>query len=158
MRRVLASLGAAALVTTSIAGTVVAAPANRVAITETVVDCEGLTNDAGSVFTFAVESDQFGTFAALAFWAAPADPLADDPTWISGNSLVTFGELSVNVVYELFEFELGPTPEDPPFGNPVGEATLDAVLTPMGGPQNYQFSDQDGNHRFRQWGSSRSTA
>ena len=152
MRRVLASLGAAALVTTSLAGTAVAAPAAHESDTQTVIFCDGLTNDAGTVFAFAVESEQFGTFADLGFWAAPADPFEDDPTWITGSSLVTFGDLSVSVVYELFEFEPGPTPDDPPFGDPVGEATLDATLTPIGDPQRYQFSDQDGNRRFRQSG------
>jgi hypothetical protein len=152
VRRVLASLGAAALVTTAIAGTAVAAPSQRVSGTESVLSCEGLTNDAGSVFTFAVDSDQFGTFADLGFWAAPADPLADDPTWIAGSSLVTFGDLTVSVVYELFEFEPGPTPDDPPFGDPVGEATLEATLTPIDGPQRYHFSDQQGNLKFHQSG------
>lgn len=152
MRRVLASLAAAALTLTGLAGPAAAAPATHFAGTETVVFCAGLTNDAGSVNAFAVDSDQFGTFADLGFWAAPADPLVDDPTWISGSSLVTFGDLSLNVVYELFEFVPGPTPDDPPFGDPVGEATLDATLTPIGDPEPYDFAFREGNRQFRQSG------
>jgi hypothetical protein len=152
VRRILAPLAAAALATTSIAGTAVAAPSQQFTDTQTVLFCEGLTNDAGSVFAFAVESEQFGTFADLGFWAAPTDPQTDAPTWIAGSSLVTFDELSVTVVYELFEFVPGPTPEDPPFGDPVGEATLEATLTPVGDPQPYSFSSHEGNHLFRQTG------
>ena len=55
MRRVLASLAAAALTLTGLAGPAVAAPATHFAATETVVFCEGLTNDAGSVNAFAVD-------------------------------------------------------------------------------------------------------
>jgi hypothetical protein len=149
MRRVLAILAGLMLATATFAGTALGAPANRFSDTQTSVVCEGLTNDAGTAFVFAAISEEFGSFADLAFWASPATPETDPPTWITDNSAVVLDGATLMATFDLFEFQEPVNPEDPPFGDPVGEATLEATLTPLGDPQPYSFQDQSGNHVFR---------
>jgi hypothetical protein len=149
MRRVLALLGGVAIATATFTGSVLAAPSERFSDTQTTVICENLSNDFGSAFLVAAESERFGTFGDLAVWAAPTTPEADPPTWIAGSSAVLIDGTSVSAAYDLFEFEEPVNPDDPPFGDPVGEATLAATLTPIGEPTPYAFDESQGNQTFR---------
>ena len=57
MRRVLAPLAAAALATTTLAGTVVAAPPTRISDSQIAVVCEGLSGPDGSAYAVAAVSE-----------------------------------------------------------------------------------------------------
>jgi len=153
MRRILASMGGVALATSLLVtpAPTTAAPAQRISDTETFLFCD-LASEAGRAFTFAVESEAFGSFGDLAFWAPPSSPETGDPTWVSVTAEVDFNATSVTATYELVEFVFGPNPEDPPFGDPVGTATLAATLTPIGDPQEYRVNDHSGNQTFRREG------
>jgi hypothetical protein len=142
MRRILAILAGMLVATAAITGTALAARADRFTDTQAVVFCEGLTNDAGTVFAIAAVSDQFGSFGDLAFWAAPSSPEADPPTWIAVSSLVMLEGSVLTVTFDLVEFDES---ADPPFGDPVGQATLTATLTPIGDPTSFRFQDHFGN-------------
>ena len=152
MRRVVASIGGMALAVSLLAAPVAAAPAQRISDTESVLFCEGITGDAGSVFLFAAESETFGSFADLAFWAAPSLPETSNPTWIAVSGSADFDGTSVTASFDIVEFEIPVSPEDPPFGDPVGTATLEATLTPIGDPQPYSINDHSGNQTFRREG------
>ncbi len=149
MRRIVASAGGAALALTLLIPPVSAAPAQRVSTTDHVLFCEGLESDAGTAYVFAIESETWGSFADLAFWAAGSTPLFSDPDWISVMSSVDFSGSSVTASFELAEFD-GSSPD--PIGQPVGTATLSATLTPEGDPQPYRFRHRDGNRQIRQEG------
>jgi hypothetical protein len=142
MRRIVAPLAAAALATAVFAGPVTAAPAQRITDTQSVLVCEALTSEAGTVFAVAATSDLFGPAGYLAFWMAPASPETDpQPTWFAESTSVTFDGLSVTAGYALVETA--------PPNDPVGQATLEATLTPAGDPQPYAFRDQGGNQQIR---------
>ena len=151
MRRILASTGGVALAASLLVTPAAAAPAQRISDTETTLFCE-LTSEAGTVFTFAAESETFGSFGDLAFWTPSSSPQTSEPTWISVTADVDFDADSVTATYELVEFIFGPNPEDPPFGDPVGTATLEATLTPLGEPQEYRINESFGNQVFRREG------
>ena len=146
MRRVLALLGGVALVTAALTGNVLAARSVHVTDTQTVLFCDNLTSDDGVVFAVAGISEQFGPFGDLAFFAAPASPDFDLPTWISESADVVIDGLSVSAIYALVEFDES---TEPPFGDPVGTASLDATLDPVGEPTPYSFADTSGNRKFR---------
>ena len=152
MRRVLASVGGMALAMSLLAAPVAAAPAQRISDTESVLICEAIGGDAGSVFLFAAESEMFGSFGDLAFWAAPSSPQTNDPTWVAVNGSADFDGTSVTASFDLVEYEPQTGPEDPPFGDPVGTATLAATLTPLGDPQSYSINEHSGNQTFRRQG------
>ncbi len=148
MRRIPASLGGVAFATALLVTPAAAAPSQRISDTESVLVCDAESDD-GTVFTFAVESETFGSFALLEFWQPPSSP-GDDPTWISVTGSVDFDGTSVTATYEMVEFN--GAAEDP-FGDPVGSAMLQATLTPVGDPQPY--SDEgggSGNQKFRRDG------
>jgi hypothetical protein len=153
MRRILPSIGgvalAASLLVTPAPAT--AAPAQRISDTETTLFCE-LASEAGTVFTFAAESEAFGSFGDLAFWSPSSSPQTSNPTWISVMADVNFDADSVTATYELVEFSFGSNPEDPPFGDPVGSANLEATLAPLGEPQEYRINEKFGNQVFRREG------
>ena len=152
MRRTLASIGGMALATSLLVAPVAAAPSQRFSDTQSVLACEGITDEAGTVFAFAVESENFGSFADLAFWATPSSPETSEPTWISVNGSADFAGTTVSASFDLVEFEPQPNPEDPPFGDPVGTATLEATITPVGAPHRYSFDEGFGNRQFRRQG------
>ena len=152
MRRILASMGGMALATSLLVAPVAAAPSQRFSDTQSVLACEGITDEAGTVFAFVVESENFGSFADLAFWAAPASPETNEPTWISVNGSADFAETTVSASFDLVEFEPQPNPDDPPFGDPVGTATLEATITPVGVPHRYSINEGFGNGQFRRQG------
>lgn len=142
MRRIVAPLAAAALAAAVLAGPVSAAPAQRVTDTQSGIVCEALTSEAGTVFAAAVTSDLYGPMGYLAFWMAPASPETEpEPTWFAESSVVTSDGLSVTAGYTLVEAA--------PPNDPVGQATLQATLSPIGDPEPYSFRDQSGNHQFR---------
>jgi hypothetical protein len=149
MRRVVAFLAGLMLATATFAGTAIAAPSDHFGDTQTQLFCENLTNDAGAAQLFVAVSEQFGSGGGLAFWASPADPATDPPTWISGASAVLLEGATLTGTFDVFEFQEPVNPDDPPFGDPVGEATLEATLTPVGDPQPYSFEEKSGNHHFR---------
>ena len=152
MRRIGASFGGMALATTLLASPVTAAPAQRISDIESVLFCESITQDPGTVFLFAAESETFGSFANLAFWAAPSSPDTSGPTRLSVTGSANFQETSVTASFDLVEFDPQPNPEVPPFGDPVGTATLEATLTPAGDPEPYTVNQHEGNQTFRREG------
>jgi hypothetical protein len=109
--------------------------------------CEELTAAGGSAFLIMGESEQFGTFADAAFWPPDAPPATDDPAWIAMEAEVDFDGTSATATILMVEYV--PDPEGPPFGDPVGEATVDVTLTAVGSPEPYRFQDKQGNQVFR---------
>ena len=151
MRRVLVLLATLALAIT-FAGPVVAAPAQRISDVQTVLLCEHIPGDDGTLFLVAAQSEEFGTFGDLGFWFPGGDPGGTNPDWFALTSVLTFGEGSIDGVYALYEFEFGQEPGEPSIGDPVGDALLSAVLTPDGDPEPYTVEDDGGNTQFRQTG------
>lgn len=152
MRRVATLFGGVALAASLLAAPVSAAPPARVSDTESVLVCGDLTNADGTASLFAVESEQFGSFADLAFWLPGTSPGTSDPAWITATGSADFDGTSATATFELVEFESSPDPEDPPFGDPVGTATLTATLTAVGEPQPYHSRESFGNQQFRREG------
>lgn len=149
MRRV-AALCVALVATLTLVAPVSAAPANRVSDTEHILACVPVTGDGGTLFLFAAESEQSGSFAEAAFWPPGADPETIDPAWIAIDSAIDFSGSSVAGTISFVEFV--PSDEGPPFGDPVGDAVLDATLTPDGDAEPYRFQDKSGNQVFRREG------
>lgn len=149
MRRIVALVGGVALATAVLASPAVAAPSQRVSDTESILFCDNLSAEAGVAFAFAAESQSFGSFADLAFWAAPSSPETSEPTWITLTGTSDFSPGSVTARFDLVEFAPGENPEEPPFGDPVGTATLTGTLTPSGDPQPFHVNDRQGNHVYR---------
>jgi hypothetical protein len=152
MRRVATLFGGVAFAASLLAAPVSAAPPVRVSDTESVLFCENLANADGVAFVFAVESAQFGSFADLAFWPAGTSPEMSEPAWIAMTGSADFGPTSVTATFELVEYEPSPTPDEPPFGDPVGTATLNGTLTAVGDPQSYRSQEKNGNQQFRREG------
>jgi hypothetical protein len=151
MRRILVLLATLALAL-ALTAPVAAAPSQRFSDVQTILICEGLTTDDGTVFLFAGQSATFGELGDLAFWLPGSDPQASNPDWVAATSELTFDAGSISGVFALYEFTPGPDPEDPPIGDPVGEAVLSATLTPDGPPVEYDERGGDGNAKFRRSG------
>lgn len=150
MRRVASLSGGVALaVSVLLVAPVSAAPSQRVSDTEHILFCEGLTGAGGTAFLVLGESEQFGSFADAAFWPPDAPP-PNDPAWIAMTGDVDFDGTSVTATLLMVEYV--PSPEEPPFGDPVGNAIVEATLTPDGDPQAYRFQDKFGNQVFRREG------
>ncbi len=141
MRRVLALLALAALLVGILPGAVAAARPTTTEVESTVVSC-GITTETGFVGLYAEVNSQFGDFGDLQFWASPADPGEDAPTVISSEAAISGTPSAIEAMYTLVEFD--PT-IDPPFGDPAGEATLVAELTPIGDPQSVDDRFREGN-------------
>jgi hypothetical protein len=151
MRRVASLSGGVALVAgVLLVAPVSAAPPQRTSDTQHILLCEELEADGGSAFLVMGESEQFGTFAEAAFWPPDAPPATDDPTWIAMEAEVDFDGTSASATILMVEFV--PSEEEPPFGDPVGNATVSATLTPEGGPEAYRFQDNSGNQLIRREG------
>jgi hypothetical protein len=149
MRRVLAALGTVALAMAALTTSVAAAPPDRFSDTQTGLFCDGLTSEAGTVLVVAAVREAEGPFGDLAFWAAGSSPETSPPTWITAAAAVMLTDSVVTAQYELVEFVEPTNPEDPPFGDPVGTATLEATLTPAGDPEPYSFDFGSGNQQGR---------
>jgi hypothetical protein len=153
MRRVLAPLAAAALATTTLAGTVVAAPSQHVRDSQIVVACDGLSGPDGTAYAVAAVSETFGTFGEIGFWEPGADQTIDPPTWIGIATFVEGTTSSMEAQYQVFEYVIPDDPEGSPIGDEVGNATLSATLTPDGPAEDYRFRDpQGGNQKYREVG------
>jgi hypothetical protein len=150
MRRVASLSGGVALAAgVLLVSPVSAAPSQRVSDTEHILFCEELTGPGGTAFLVVGESEQFGSFADAAFWPPDAPP-PNDPAWIAMEGEADFDGTSVSATILMVEFS--PSPFEPPFGDPVGEATVAATLTPDGDPETYHFQDKFGNQLFRREG------
>jgi len=150
MRRVATVSGGVALVASLLLiAPVSAAPSQRISDTRHILFCEGLTGDSGTAFLVAAESEQEGSFAQVAFWPPDAPPETNDPAWISMDAEVDFADTSVSGTLLMVEFV--PDEEDP-FGDPVGDATFTATLTPDGDPEPFRFQEKGGNQIFREVG------
>ena len=150
MRRVATLTGGVALAASVLFVTPVsAAPSQRYSDTQSVLFCEELTGDGGTAFLIAGESEQFGSFSDAAFWPPDAPP-PENPAWIAMNAEVDFTASSVSGTILMVEY--APSPEGPPFGDPVGNAVLVATLTADGGPEPYSIHDNSGNQVIRQEG------
>ena len=150
MRRVASLSGGVALAAgVLLVAPVSAAPAQRVSDTEHIMFCEELGSADGTAFLIVGESEQFGSFADAAFWPSDASP-PNDPAWIAMTADADFDGTSVTATILMVEFV--PSPDEPPFGDPVGNATLEATLMPDGDPEPYSFRDSFGNQLIRREG------
>ena len=156
---------AALLLVASLPGMASAAPPERVSDTQTDLSCE-ITADAGTVSLWIGVSDTYGTYAQLAFWATPAGPYEDPPTWFSidGSAELSADGSSLAASFELVEYVEPVEPEGSevyavaPSGDPVGTATLAATLSDVGDPESYSYGDRDGNRRYTVEGTSQQLA
>lgn len=148
MRRWLVVLAVLSLLS-SLPGIAVAGRPDRFSDDTTYLFCDGLeATDGSTVFAYAEVSQTFGAFGDLAVWAPGA---GGDPTVISMDATASLsgGGSSMTASYSLVTFDPS---QDPPFGDPAGTATLSATLTPVGDPQAFDESFQDGNRIVRQAG------
>ncbi len=152
MRRVASLSGGVALV----AGVLLVAPVSaaqpqRFSDTQTIVFCQDLVTAAGdSAVLVMAESEQFGSIADAAYWQPGTSPMTDPPTWIGMEGTADVDVPSVTATILMVEFV--PSEEEPPFGEPVGEATAEATLTPDGAPETYRTQEHAGNQLFRREG------
>lgn len=148
MHRAIAIVAAVLLLIGLFPGAAAAARAVRITDQRTVVVCEPLESEDGTVFAFAEVSRAFGNFGGLAFFEPGTEPFEDPPTIISGDAVVTLssGATALDAAYELFVFDPF---NEPPFGDPAGVATLDVTLSPIGDPEPIAESIREGNHWIR---------
>ncbi len=141
MRKVPTILAAVALLFAALPTAASAQAAVHFSEVRTFVECDYLTASTGTANFIADVSNEFGGFAALDFWADPASPDYDPPTWTTGEAQVSLSEdgSELNATLELYEFVLeepgaivpDATGQPGPF---VGEATATLTLTPDGDP------------------------
>lgn len=142
--------GVALVASVLLVAPVSAAPAQRVSDTEHILFCPELMNASGAtVFLVVGVSEQFGSFADAAYWPTGAPP-PDDPAWIALGAEADVDGASLNATILMVEYV--PSPDEPPFGDPVGEAVVQASLTAIGDPQAYRFGEAFGNQQFRREG------
>lgn len=150
MRRVASLSGGVALAAAVLlVAPVSAAPAQRVSDTEHIMFCEELTGADGTAFLVIGESEQFGSFADAAYWPPNAPP-PNDPAWVAMTADADFDGTTVTATILMVEYV--PSPDEPPFGDPVGNAVVEATLTPDGEPMPYRFGDSFGNQLTRREG------
>jgi hypothetical protein len=150
MRRVASLSGGVALVAGVLLVAPVSAAPERFSDTQTIMLCEELTADGGSAVLIMGESEQFGTFADAGFWSPGATPPTDEPAWIAMDAEVDFDGTSATATILMVEFVL--SDGGPPFGDPVGDATVEAGLTPDGAPEPYRIQEHEGKQLFRREG------
>ena len=123
-RSVRLSFGFALLLAVAAPAAVSADPAARFTEHGVAIFCDA-AGPEGELHLFGVTSSEFGDFAELFAWAAPVDPEA--PPDISGTTdVVTVVETGGGATFSIS------IPLVDPDGMDVGEAILDAVLTPTG--------------------------
>jgi hypothetical protein len=133
-------------------GMATAARAQHIHDEETLLFCDSLSLSDGSTgFLVLDASEVFGTFADLAIWAEGTVPFEDAPTAIGGDATVTVAADVSSIAASIDLFEFDPT-ADPPFGDSLGTATVDATLTPLGDPIPFDDEFKAGNQLFRQSG------
>ena len=141
-------LSLVALILALLPSTVAAAKPVRSTDRSTTVMCD-ISTDDGFVSLYAVSSENGEAFADLAFWAAPAEPFVDDPTFVATHATVSGGATGINAIIDLAEFDPS---QDPPFGAPTDPAVLDASLSPLGDPVPIDERFRDGNRWERYQG------
>jgi hypothetical protein len=158
---------AALLMVASLPGMVSAAAPDRVSDTQTELMCEALTADAGTASVYIGVSEAYGTYAQLTFWASPAVPFEEPPTWFSTDSSAQLSADGTSLVasFDLVEYVEPVEPVDSaeawatvPAGDPVGTATLVATLSGVGDPERFSYGDRDGNRRYTVEGESQQLA
>ena len=152
MRRPVAALltwlSLVALLVALVPSTVQATAPLRTRDQSTSLDCFATTDD-GVLFATVSTSTAFEPFLDLAFWAAPAEPELDPPTYVATGGTATSTATSLRATFELAEFD----PEsDPPFGDVLPPAVLTATLSPLGDPFPYEDRFRDGNRFARETG------
>ncbi|MGH2455854.1 MAG: hypothetical protein ACRDHD_06315, partial [Candidatus Limnocylindria bacterium] len=152
LRRILIMAAAAALLVGSLPAVASAHRADRFSDSRLGIMCDMLTGEQGTAILFLEVSAQFGGSALVGYWEPGTSPEMDPPTLISNESEVigTVEGSTVDAVMQLYTF-LEPDPEDPEpdfYGEPAGEATMSATLTPNGEIQTETQRSQDSNARF----------
>lgn len=123
---------------------------------ETFLFCDSLAlSDGSTAFMILDVSEQFGTFTELAIWAEGSDPFEDPPAAIGGDSSVTVAADLSSIAASIDLFEFDPT-VDPPIGEFLSVATVDATLTSSGDPIPFDDEFKEGNHNSRQSGTRQS--
>jgi hypothetical protein len=112
------------------------------------LDCF-IVNDDGFLYLTITESTAFGEFVDLAFWPADRDPGQDPPSYVLSDASVTATATSIDATLGLVEFDPA---NDPPFGDPLPPAILDATLSPLGDPFPIEDRFRDGNRFGRETG------
>ena len=141
MRRVIALLSLSSLLLALLPGVAAAAPATRFREDAVVISCEASTAD-GFVAMFAGVSSLYGAFGYLDFWPTGSEPYQDDPSVVAMSADVSGDATAMTATFELAEYL---PMEEPPFGDPAGQAILTAALTPDGDPETIDDRYRYGN-------------
>lgn len=148
MRRVLGLLGVISLVAAISPATVAAARPIQASLSQSFVFCE-LPSQVGFVNVY-VEASVDGGFASIAIWSPGSDPMEDLPDIITEWAVVTFDGSRLGGTVDLVRVIEAPDPEDEPTFEPVGTATIEAVLSPSGELMDFSSPDRrDGNRLVR---------
>lgn len=142
MRRMLAGLSLVGLLLAVVAPIgVQAARSTKIVDDAIYISCEVSTAD-GFVSMTAYISSQYESFGDLAFWPTGSEPYEDAPSVVSDSADVSGDATGLSATFGLVEFD--PNVE-PPFGDPAGEAILDATFTPDGDPVDVEDRFRSGN-------------
>jgi hypothetical protein len=141
---------AAFLMVANLPGMAAAAAPDRVSDTHTELVCESLTADAGTASISIGVSDAYGSYADLAFWAAPAVQYQDPPTWVTtfGTASLSADGASLTATFDLAELAVEVEAMAVPIGDAVGTAALAATLTLVGEPESFSDAGRNGNRRY----------
>jgi hypothetical protein len=146
MRKVPVLLAAAALLLAALPSAAWGHAASRYTDDTTYLQCDRLDASEGTLSFVAMASPAWGADAALYFWDQSVDPEVDPPSWVSGAAQVSLGSdgLSLGGTIDVYEW-LAPEPEPEPlttapnavepWGDYVGQASLDLTFVPVGDPQ-----------------------
>ena len=137
-----------ALLAAIVPGAVQATAPIRTSDRSTNFDCFSTTDD-GFLYATVNTSTAFGSFIDLLFWAAPADPELDPPTYLATGGTASSTGTSLQATIELVEFDIE---SDPPFGDALPSAVLTAALSPIGDPLPFEDRFRDGNTFGRETG------
>ncbi len=107
-----------------------ARPAQRFTERNTVVECFEETADGAVLLTAGVDVE-FGGFLDIVFWPTGSEPFEDEPSVITASSEASLLGSVLSGTAELVTY----VPEnEPPYGDPAGEAAFEATLSPDGDP------------------------
>ena len=105
-----------------------ARPAQRFTERNTIVECFEETAD-GTVLLTAIIDAEFGGFLDVVVWPTGSEPFEDDPSVITASREASLAGSVLSATGELVTY----VPDnEPPFGDPVGQAVFEATLTPDG--------------------------
>ena len=115
----------------------------------TSLDCFADTDD-GFLYLSLTTSTAFGLSGDLAFWAAPAAPEDDPPTYLATDGVASGDATGLQAVIQVAEFD----PEaDPPFGAALDPVIVDVQFQPAGDPIPFDEPFREGNRKGRESGS-----